>query len=52
MRDPLVAAREWRNKEEAELKGRGTARRRRPGVVFDLTEEISPESRHGRQFSR
>jgi len=52
VRDPLVAAQEWRNKEEAELKGRGTGRRRRPGVVFDVAEEIPREQRYTRQPSR
>jgi len=39
MRDPLVAAQEWRNKEEAELNTRRNVRRYRPGVVFDVEEE-------------
>ncbi|KAI0720983.1 hypothetical protein C8T65DRAFT_548860, partial [Cerioporus squamosus] len=35
LRDPMTAAQEWRNKEEYEQYGRGTLRRRRPGVTFD-----------------
>ena len=36
----MTAAQEWRNKEETEQQGRGTHRRRRPGVVFDVGEEV------------
>ncbi|KIM80761.1 hypothetical protein PILCRDRAFT_515548 [Piloderma croceum F 1598] len=40
VRDPQLAAQEWRNREEAEMRSR--AKRRRPGVVFDM-EEDPPE---------
>lgn len=39
IRDPLEAAHEWRNNEERVYNDRGTQRRRRPGVTFDLNEE-------------
>ncbi|KAF8447623.1 hypothetical protein L210DRAFT_850103 [Boletus edulis BED1] len=38
-RDPLVAASEWRDREEAARRQRKTHRIRRPGVTFDLEEE-------------
>ncbi|KII89208.1 hypothetical protein PLICRDRAFT_599729 [Plicaturopsis crispa FD-325 SS-3] len=37
VRDPLTAAQEWRDREE--MMGRGSGRRRRPGVVFDVGED-------------
>lgn len=49
LRDPLVAAQEWRNKEEAAMRDRGTARRVRPGVVFDVEEEHPEHQRFRRQ---
>ncbi|KAI0670279.1 hypothetical protein C8Q78DRAFT_114093 [Trametes maxima] len=45
LRDPLTAAHEWRNKEENEQQGRGTVRRRRPGVTFDIEEEVPEDGR-------
>ncbi|TFK85944.1 hypothetical protein K466DRAFT_493774 [Polyporus arcularius HHB13444] len=45
LRDPMTAAQEWRNKEENEQYGRGTLRRRRPGVTFDVGEEVAEEGR-------
>jgi len=45
VRDPQLAAQEWRNREEAEMRSR--AKRRRPGVVFDI-EEDPPEIHPGR----
>ncbi|KAI0647153.1 hypothetical protein C8Q79DRAFT_607604 [Trametes meyenii] len=45
LRDPMTAAQEWRNKEENEQQGRGTVRRRRPGVTFDVTEEVPEDGR-------
>ncbi|OBZ75097.1 hypothetical protein A0H81_04190 [Grifola frondosa] len=45
LRDPMVAAQEWRNKEEAEFRDRGTWRRRRPGVTFDVAEDRLEEAR-------
>ena len=41
LRDPMEAARSWRNKEEQQQTDRGTWRRRRPGVVFDLEDEYT-----------
>jgi hypothetical protein len=48
VRDPMVAAQEWRNKEEAELRARGTGKRRKPGVVFDVAEELPGQHRRRR----
>ena len=45
LRDPMTAAQEWMNKEENEQQGRGTLRRRRPGVTFDVGEEIPEDGR-------
>ncbi|KAI0328583.1 hypothetical protein GY45DRAFT_1306577 [Cubamyces sp. BRFM 1775] len=45
LRDPLVAAQEWRNREEYEQQVRGKIRRRRPGVTFDVAEDLPDESR-------
>ncbi|KAH9842642.1 uncharacterized protein C8Q71DRAFT_213588 [Rhodofomes roseus] len=42
LRDPMTAAQEWRNKEEADFADRGTWRRRRPGVTFDIDPD-APE---------
>ncbi len=36
LRDPFSATEEWRNNEEKDFMNRGAARRRRPGVTFDL----------------
>ncbi|KAH9926224.1 uncharacterized protein B0H18DRAFT_1007067, partial [Fomitopsis serialis] len=44
LRDPQTATHDWRNKEEAEFRGRGT-RRRRPGVTFDRTTTIRAPSK-------
>ncbi|KAI0928559.1 hypothetical protein AcV7_008982 [Taiwanofungus camphoratus] len=52
LRDPMVAAREWRNKEEAELTGRGTLRIRRPGVTFDVEEDLPEASQPQRRPPR
>ena len=41
----MTAAQEWMNKEENEQQGRGTLRRRRPGVTFDVGEEIPEDGR-------
>ncbi|KAH9901037.1 hypothetical protein C8Q73DRAFT_676606 [Cubamyces lactineus] len=45
LRDPLVAAQEWRNREEYEQQVRGKIRRRRPGVTFDIAEDVPEEGR-------
>ncbi|KAI0780820.1 hypothetical protein BD413DRAFT_619673 [Trametes elegans] len=45
LRDPMTAAQEWRNREEYEQQGRGTVRRRRPGVTFDVGEEVPENGR-------
>ena len=45
LRDPLVAAQEWRNREEYEQQVRGKIRRRRPGVTFDVAEDVPEEGR-------
>lgn len=39
IRDPLIAASEWRDREEADRRERRAYRIRRPGVTFDLEEE-------------
>ena len=51
LRDPLMAAQEWRNLEENEQQGRGTLRRRRPGVTFDVGEEVPSDGRPSVQKS-
>ncbi|KAH9951926.1 hypothetical protein B0H21DRAFT_714886 [Amylocystis lapponica] len=51
LRDPVIAAQEWRNREEAELAGRGTYRRRRPGVVFDVEENAGETQRPPQRIS-
>ncbi|KAI0636863.1 hypothetical protein C8Q77DRAFT_1189512 [Trametes polyzona] len=40
LRDPMTAAQEWRNREEYEQQVRGTVRRRRPGVTFEVNEDV------------
>ena len=45
LRDPVTATQEWRYREEVEQYGRGTLRRRRPGVTFDIGEEIPEDGR-------
>lgn len=45
LRDPMTAAQEWRNREEYEQQMRGKPRRRRPGVTFDVHEEVPDEGR-------
>ncbi|KAI0362226.1 hypothetical protein OH77DRAFT_1491666 [Trametes cingulata] len=45
LRDPMTAAQEWRNREEHEQQVRGTLRRRRPGVTFDVSEEVPEDGR-------
>ncbi|CDO71227.1 hypothetical protein BN946_scf184863.g23 [Trametes cinnabarina] len=45
LRDPLAAAYEWRNREEHDQQLRGTGRRRRPGVTFDVEEEVPEDGR-------
>ncbi|GBE81992.1 hypothetical protein SCP_0403680 [Sparassis crispa] len=52
LRDPLVAAQEWRNKEEANQLDRGTWRRRRPGVTFDVEEDLNETLRPARRIAR
>lgn len=42
LRDPVIAAHEWRNKEEADARGRAKERRRRPGVTFDMDQDEPP----------
>lgn len=39
----MMAAQEWRNKEEEEYLDRGTGRRRRPGVTFDVNDRLEEE---------
>jgi hypothetical protein len=39
LRDPHEATVEWQINEEMEERYRGKARRRRPGVVFDIGED-------------
>ncbi|KAI0256771.1 hypothetical protein BJV78DRAFT_1106243, partial [Lactifluus subvellereus] len=46
-RDPQQATHAWRNKEEAEARQRGNARRRRPGVHFEGYED-HPQAEHHR----
>lgn len=43
-RDPVIAASEWRSRDE-DFRTAGKRRRHRPGVVFDVDEE--QESRSG-----
>ncbi|KAA1474936.1 hypothetical protein DENSPDRAFT_804984 [Dentipellis sp. KUC8613] len=38
-RDPVQATQDWRNREEAEIRDRGSHRRRRPGVTFEAYED-------------
>ncbi|KAI0065433.1 hypothetical protein BV25DRAFT_1821837 [Artomyces pyxidatus] len=45
-RDPVQAAHEWRNKEEAVDRDRGKMRRRRPGVHFEGYEDHPQAERH------
>lgn len=45
LRDPMTAAQEWRNQEEVVQQGRGTLRRRRPGVTFDIGEEVPEDGK-------
>ncbi|KAI0375004.1 hypothetical protein BV20DRAFT_934875 [Pilatotrama ljubarskyi] len=45
LRDPMTAAQEWRNREEHEQQVRGTLRRRRPGVTFDVSDEVPDDGR-------
>lgn len=45
-RDPQQATFAWRNKEEAETRQRGKARRRRPGVHFEGYEDHPQAERH------
>ncbi|KAI9510846.1 hypothetical protein F5148DRAFT_949745, partial [Russula earlei] len=45
-RDPQQAIHAWRNKEEAETRQRGNARRRRPGVHFEGYEDHPQAERH------
>ena len=49
IRDAVEAAHEWRNKEEMGYLKRGSHRRRRPGVTFDLTDDETP-SKNNRQL--
>lgn len=44
LRDPVIAAQEWRNREEADQMYRGTLRRRRPGVTFEVEDGRSEAS--------
>lgn len=52
LRDPMTAANEWRNREEDEQQHRGTLRRRRPGVTFDVGEEIPDDGRGPMQMQK
>ncbi|KAI0690046.1 hypothetical protein BC835DRAFT_1366235 [Cytidiella melzeri] len=54
LRDPFAATQDWRNREEEALRDRGTWRRRRPGVVFDVVEEFTDTETHhpARKLSR
>jgi hypothetical protein len=48
-RDPQGATEEWRNNEEATIRGRGSGRRRtRPGVTFDVEEDPPDDIIHAR----
>lgn len=47
-RDPAQATEDWRNNEEKSFAGRGSQRRRRPGVTFDNVNE--DESKNGAQY--
>lgn len=47
-RDPGQATVDWRNNEEKAVAGRGTQRRRRPGVTFDSVDEDS--AKNGAQY--
>ncbi|GJE90838.1 hypothetical protein PsYK624_069820 [Phanerochaete sordida] len=52
-RDPKSATQVWINQEEAGLQDRGTWRRRRPGVVFDVSEDFTDTETHpSRKSSR
>ena len=51
LRDPMQAAQDWRNLEESAHQGRGTLRRRRPGVTFDVGEEVPEDGRPSLQKS-
>lgn len=54
LRDPLVATREWRKLEAAEVRARGDGkvRRQRPGVVFDVAEDPLEDKRNKPMRSR
>ena len=52
LRDPILATQEWRNNEERDMEYRGTHRRRRPGVTFDLSEDDVPKSRDNYRMAR
>lgn len=53
LRDPKSATQVWINQEEAGLQDRGTWRRRRPGVVFDVSEDFTETETHpSRKSSR
>ncbi|KAI1795769.1 hypothetical protein LXA43DRAFT_989480 [Ganoderma leucocontextum] len=51
LRDPMTAAQEWRNQEEVVQQVRGTLRRRRPGVTFDVGDEVPEDGRPSLQKS-
>ncbi|KAF8902065.1 hypothetical protein CPB84DRAFT_1846482 [Gymnopilus junonius] len=58
-RDPKLATEEWRNKEEAdaEVRNKNKLRRQRPGVVFDVDEDLPEDSqkrprRRGTRYKR
>ena len=52
LRDPQTATQEWRNKEEADFIDRGTWRRRRPGVTFDVDADTPEKTTAPRAPSR
>lgn len=52
LRDPYLATEEWRNNEERELEDRGTHRRRRPGVTFEVLEDEAPKNRENYRMAR
>ncbi|TBU50890.1 hypothetical protein BD309DRAFT_985504 [Dichomitus squalens] len=45
LRDPLQAAQDWRTREEWLQQDRGKLRRRRPGVTFDVGEDVPEDGR-------
>ncbi|KZT67714.1 hypothetical protein DAEQUDRAFT_377805 [Daedalea quercina L-15889] len=52
LRDPQAATQEWRSREAADLADRGTGRRRRPGVTFDVDADTPEKTTTIRAQSR